>query len=634
MKIVPLRMLSKIMERDRLIEICETYFQGKWYTSEKFGCGIHIPFKDLWAFEGPERSWRFQHHALASVSHLVDGFIETQDHKYLDFSKKIIFNWYEVNYPESPSDMGWHDHSTAIRVVNICRFFTEWQHSPDFNEKDFLLLQRIVQIHCEKLADPKFYMLKHNHGLDQDMALFTASMLFHQMSGSERWGRLALNRFERQLNHLFGEDGSYSEHSPHYAYLLLGSLYGFLDFMYQIEHWMSRRLAKNLDKIFAYLVYIIQPNGFMPSIGDSENVLIDLDQVKDWKPNSQIYDFMEQLVTNSKELTQQDDVLPLDKAFMDTGFAQVRSKWFFDQDTTQIMMYSGFHSRVHKHYDDLSFLLFNKGLPLITEGGKYNYEYQTLERQYIVSPYAHNSVMVDEKPANIFAQNVEKSGLLSTLFTKNISYVSGMHALYPEINHRRMFVYFKPDVLVVIDKLDGIKDHCFDTFFNLHWELECRQENQAFYGYLNNEKAIKIDNIFSNDKNIERSVSKGEVNPLKGWLSSSYGEIAPNPLIQYRVKGKAARNIYQISLGTSLKQEEEVQASWEGNVVRLAWRSYKLDINLTDFYEHIYIKDRYYRTNKVAKPELIEAVMQNESKQFEGLWKDRKEYRINRFLFE
>jgi hypothetical protein len=303
---------------------------------------------------------------------------------------------------------------------------------------------------------------------------------------------------------------------------------------------------------------------------------------------------------------------------MDAGLVALRNKWKLDEDATQILMYSGFHSRVHKHYDDLSFVVFNNGLPLITDGGKYSYEYQSSERDYVLSPYAHNSVMVDEKSADIFAKNIEKSGLLSYLLTKNISYVSGMHALYQNINHRRIFVYFKPDILVVIDKVEGVDHHTFDTFFNLHWDVDCIKEKDSFSGYLFGKKVIKISDIFTGEGNVERSVSKGQVDPLKGWLSPNYSELVPNSLIQYRTQGRTARNVYQISLGKSLEKGEEVQVTWEDNLVQLKWKSYNIDIHLTDFYEHLYIKDKYYKTNKIVKPELIEGITQNESKQYQN----------------
>lgn len=615
MKVTPLRVIPKIKTNDLIVEKCEGYFNNIWFTSERYG-NVSAPFSEVWTFKGPDRSWRFQHHSLASVSHLVDGFNLTGNIKFLEIGKKIIFNWFEVNHPISPSDMGWHDHSTAWRLINISRFFAVWGDLPELNKKDLTQIEIIAKVHCEKLADAEFYMPKHNHGLDQDMALFTGAILFNNLEKAKEWEELALLRFQRQLDHIFGKDGSYLEHSPHYVYLILKNLYSFLDFIVQINHYSKEKLIERLEGVLEYMIYILLPDGIIPSIGDSENATISPKLTNKWKVNTkELRIFLEKLVSNSID-DEDDDVLALDAAYMDAGLISVRNKWKLDKDTTQIIMYSGFHSRVHKHYDDLSFTLFNNKIPLITEGGKYSYEYKKLEREYIVSPYAHNSVMVDEKSADIFAKNVEKSGFLSNLLTRNISYASGMHALYPNVNHRRIFVYFKPDILVIIDKLDGIENHTFDTFFNLHSDLECIFDGQSYHGYLNDKKVINITDIFSNQEEIEKSISRGEVDPLKGWISPSYGEIVPNPLIQFRTKGKSARNIYQVTLGNSL-DKEKVEASWNNNLIQLKWKSFNLDIHLTDFYEHLYIKGKYYRTNKIVKSELIEGVTLNESKQYQ-----------------
>lgn len=611
MKYTPLRVIPRIKKDRILVERCDGYFKDIWYTSARYG-DVYAPYDQVWTFEGPDRSWRFQHHSLSCVSHLVDGFIATGAKNYLELAKKIIFNWYEVNYPTSPSDMGWHDHSTAWRLVNICRFYDEYQDSFQTNHEEYLLFLKIIEAHCEKLADEEFYMPKHNHGMDQDMALFTGAVMFPSLSLSKKWEELSLKRFNEQLDHLFGEDGSYLEHSPHYVYLLLKNLYGFLDFIYGINHKSVKHLTERLEKSLVYLIYIIRPDGIIPSIGDSENAKISSEVIEKWKINNNVYrEFLDQIINHSDI---HDDNMPLDKAFMDAGVVTIRNKWTFDEETKQLVIYSGFHSRVHKHYDDLSFTLYDKGTPLITEGGKFNYDYKSEEREYIVSPFAHNSVMVDGKPANIFAKNVEQSGLLSYLLTKNISYVSGMHALYPNVNHRRIFVYFKPDVLIIIDKLDGIKNHIYDTFFNLDPSLHCRREEDRFVGYLKENKTISIKNLYSEGK-VESSLIKGETEPLKGWISPNYGELEPNPLLQFRTSGNRARNVYQVTTGDVANRNIDVKVLWKENEIQLQWKSYKMDINLTDFYEHIYIKNKYYKTQKIVKPELFQGITQNEEKQ-------------------
>lgn len=74
--------------------------------------------------------------------------------------------------------------------------------------------------------------------------------------------------------------------------------------------------------------------------------------------------------------------------------------------------------------------------------------------------------------------------------------------------------------------------------------------------------------------------------------------IAPNHLIQYCENGMNARNVYQISLGNALKKDEKVQVCWEEDLFRVVYKSYDMRIELTDFYEHVYVKGKYYQTKK------------------------------------
>lgn len=618
MNVTPVRVIPRIKSDRHLIQKCDGYFKNIWYTSTRYG-DVEVPEGEEWSFEGPDRSWRFQHHSLSSVSHLVDAYDLTQDRSYLQKAIEIIMGWFNENYPESPSEMGWHDHSTAWRLINICRCYARLQDVEEDSVSSYKnQLSIIVEIHCLKLATPEFYMPKHNHGLDQDMALFTGAVLFPDLSDATEWEKLALIRFNKQLDHLFGDEGGYLEHSPHYVYLILKNLYSFLDFMCQINHRDANRLSERLEKTLKYLVYILRPDGIIPSIGDSENSMLSTSLINEWRTQRpDIKKILEKIVTQSDDLSELANQLTLDAAFLDAGMVALRNKWAYEYDTTQILIYSGFHSRVHKHYDDLSFTLFNSGLPLITEGGKYSYEYKSKGREYIVSPYAHNSVMVDNKNADTIAKNVEKSGITSYLLTKNISYVSGMHALYPKVNHRRLFVYFKPDVLIVIDLLEGIKNHTFDTFFNIHPDVHCILEDQVVKGYLDGEQVISIQNIYSQTNN-EISYYRGQYNPLRGWVSLNYGELTPNSLIQYRSKGNNALNVYQISLKESVVNNKLVDCSIDKETINLKWKSFNMQINLTDFYEHLFIKEKYYRTKKIVKPELIESITHNATYKFIG----------------
>ncbi|WP_168769263.1 heparinase II/III domain-containing protein [Priestia megaterium] len=116
----------------------------------------------------------------------------------------------------------------------------------------------------------------------------------------------------------------------------------------------------------------------------------------------------------------------------------------YNSSTIQIIFYSAFHSRVHKHHDDLSFTLYAYDMPLFIDGGKFNYQYDQPERKYIVSAYGHNTVRINNTETDLSRLNINKSGILSFLTTNNLSYASGFHALSKGVTHWRILLYLKP----------------------------------------------------------------------------------------------------------------------------------------------------------------------------------------------
>ncbi|WP_404356395.1 heparinase II/III family protein [Cytobacillus firmus] len=624
----PIRFIPRIHSKEMLLKRCEGYFRNEWFTSERYG-PVAADFADIWSCSGPERSWRFQHHSLVSVSHLLDGYAVDGDIRYLKMAEKLILNWFEVNFPVSPSEMGWHDHSTAYRLANICRFFSVWSNSSLGNENEANQFELIVEKHAEKLMDDEFYMPEHNHGLEQDIALYTAAKQFSHMEKSSKWEEKSIRRFWRQVTYLFAEDGSYLEHSPQYVYSLLKTLYSFLGYLQRVGYHGAEKLEERLNNAFKFLICTTRPDWRIPSIGDSENSAVSPFVLKSWSDRTN--ELMEGLMKHRDEkeaLTGRP--LPVDSVFFDGGFAALRNKWDWSEDAIHFITYSGFHSRVHKHHDDLSFVLFAKGREIITEGGKFNYNYTSEERKYVVSPYAHNSVMADGKAADIPNRNKGKSGLLSAMLTKNVAYVSGMHALYKNINHRRFYLYLKPDVILIFDQLKGYSEHKFETFFNLHSDLECEQYNETFYGCLENEEVISLSQIYTSSANFESETAIGKTGPLKGWVSPKYGEFVPNTLISFKTEGMAVNNVYQISLGASLKRNDAAAVGWDGTNISVKWRNYCIEIELTDFHEHIFINDKYYRSQKHFNSRLMEAATENE---VEHVQAKRKNSRIREGLF-
>ncbi len=577
-----------ITSAEHLNKIFEDYKQNKFYVSDGYTI-VKLEDTQLWSTEIHDRSWLFWHHCLVSVAFLIDSYKVDRNKEKLDLAYEITKKWYMSNYPSSPSVMGWHDHSTALRLIHIIKLYIVLAEINSQDERLFSL-NYYAEKHMIKLADPKFYMEKHNHGLDQDIALYIASLVFHTLRKSSEWKKLSYQRFLKQVDDLFAEDGSYLEHSPHYIYLILERLLQFYRTIGSINEKSGEYLKERIEKIVSFFIYTIQPDGKFPTIGDSEARGFKIDD-NNWGTVSKNKLELIRAITNKQEIKDVD--LDLDSFYPEGGYAFFRSSWDHWRKTTQVIFYSSFHSRVHKHHDDLAFTLYGHGMPLLIDAGKYSYQYDRPERQYVVSSYGHNTVRLNEEETNLARLNINKSGLFSYRTMKNIGYASGFHMLTKNVRHRRILFYLKPNDLLILDMIDGHKETSGELIFNLHPSLDSKVNKGRVVSTQNEKPLLYFDNLLD-DHSFQKF--RGEQSPLLGWSSATYRQFVANDLILMKKKGTNIRFATLIRLDNNHAINN---FEWINNHLSFNWKSNHVKVKLTDLYEEMMINKKVYTTKKV-----------------------------------
>lgn len=262
--------------------------------------------------------------------------------------------------------------------------------------------------------------------------------------------------------------------------------------------------------------------------------------------------------------------LYLDKVFSDGNYAVMRNQWNYNEDTVQLLFYSTFHTKTHKHHDDLSIILFGHGQALLTDAGKYDFNYDRPERQFAISSRAHNSVVADDMDTNISPINVGKSGLTSYYFADNFSYVSGAHGLYTGLTHQRILLYLKPWDILVLDWIAGQKEHKFEQFFNFHPTVECSLRGNVIIAQLQNGSNISIQPLFQS-QNLDVQLVRGQKNPLRGWCSLEYSK-----LLEAWSAGYILRNASSAAFASHINlkpaQHNISHFTWQDDLIRLVWQ--------------------------------------------------------------
>ena len=212
---------------------------------------------------------------------------------------------------------------------------------------------------AEWLFDDENYKFRHNHGLFQDAGLYVAARNAGGHERSTAWIDKAESRFIENLTGTVDvASGIHLEHSPAYHAWITNIASGLSDNVGLAQDELVPLLAR-MQEAGGWLV---QPDGNYPQFGDT-----DRRGAPGW---------MQESAGTAEGL-----------GWLDTaGVGVVR------EDGSYLAFASWYHSSVHKHSDELSFVWFDAGNRIIVDSGRYGYYYDEPGRIYAESNPAHNTV--------------------------------------------------------------------------------------------------------------------------------------------------------------------------------------------------------------------------------------------------
>ncbi len=269
-------------------------------------------------------------------------------------------------------------------------------------EKIFVLLACVVR-HQQELFEDKVFNARNNHGVYVALGELALARRLRALPGMEVMQDQGRRRMELMIRSQFATDGGHKEHSPEYHQMLVAS-FNVAAGSGLIE---SDELRRQLELSEDVLGWFIQPNGELPQVGDSQAKQMRLDTLPHRaQPPISLCPLVARGTPNEHHLR----VLP------EAGYAIVRYPQPQGTDDQQapgyLLLSAGFHSRTHKHADDLTITWFDRGREILIDAGRFGYVdllpadsplrrqgyfYGAPERQYVESTRAHNTVEADGK---------------------------------------------------------------------------------------------------------------------------------------------------------------------------------------------------------------------------------------------
>lgn len=486
--------------------------------------------------------------------YFVDSFFVAGRHPTLTetrFLLSVVYQWNQHHTTQTQSSdpdqsMAYYDMSLALRVPRLLALIWAADRFEETRSEVDWLIERLLH-ERQALREDTAFAPHSNHGFFTAAAQLHLERFLPNLIDHEWVYAQGLRRMNKLLASQFASDGGHLEHSPSYHRLLLGS------FMSAVNDGIinDERTRQYLDRAQEVLGWMVQPDGKTVSLGDTTPRVLSKG-IATSAPSVQ-------WIVSDGEFGE-----PIDNellALPESGYVFVRSpqpqKPGTRLDSSYLAFQCGFHSRAHKHADDLSLIWFDRGEEILIDAGQWGYGdllpaesrlretgfyYAAPERQYVESVRAHNTVQLDEQ-AHDRRRKPYGSALVSAEKHEGGFLISGK-APHSGFEHSRRLDFRPRERLNVRDTLSAHdeSEHQLSVWFLMNGEFQLVEwsSSEAKFKNLNGE-ILRLSTTGILQKPI-----RGQLEPLVGWRSVKEGELVPAWSLNITARFK-----HTVEIGTS-----------------------------------------------------------------------------------
>jgi hypothetical protein len=300
------------------------------------------------------------------------------------------------------------------------------------------------------------YFSPNTHLLGEAVALHALAVLFPGWPRAARWAQTAGRIVEEQLERQVRADGSHFEQSAYYHVYALD----FFLLHYQLAGQPEKQRAMLL-RMAEYLAALMGPSGILPLIGDDDGGRL-------FHPYGDRTKFgRATLQTCAGVLGQVDSTGS--RLFSDAGVAVMTGG-----DAHIVIKAGPFGegSGGHSHSDVLSLVARLGDREILIDPGTYTYVADPKERNRFRGSAAHNTVRIDGRdqalPAGPFRWNQKPTVTISQWTSGARRDFLDATCTYGGLTHRRRVLLVKPDLVMVLDTVEGGPgEHLVEQFWHL-----------------------------------------------------------------------------------------------------------------------------------------------------------------------
>jgi hypothetical protein len=501
-----------------------------------------FPWKPLavpppWGADPSQSStYDFYRHSLRWMVPLVEQWSCEGDNECLQLVQRTIASWIQANSrPPGASRYAWYDHACSYRTRVFCWFWELWRRSDALHRDSARLLLASIYQHATYLADDRNYHPTSNHALHMDASLLAAALTFPEFKAAEHWQATANRRLAAYARGNFAPEGFHLEQSPSYHWYVLERIGETLAFLRENREPAPPILGEAMTHGLAAWPYLIRPDGAVPNIGDSDHYAL-----RTWRKRAARFMGCEPPQPAASTLPNpRGDGASFLVSFK-AGYAVFTSYPIScsspQTDTYALFRCNAWQHSAHCHCDALSFELFGLGREWLVDSGKFNYQPQSPERQYMRSSRAHNVVLVDDKDFRFHPVKLLAHGR-----TNVEDFVQVCHEL-PRARHVRRFSFRPPRRIRLTDELEAVDGnaHTFTQLLHVAPGLKVGivSAREVCLRAADGDRCV-IEQLGDAG---DWAVVEGQKTPFhQGWYSRCFNEMEPAPVLRFTRRDPSRR---------------------------------------------------------------------------------------------
>jgi len=581
---LPWRPYDALMPEDRVsVDAAETAMSVGWKFANLPAVPLRAPI--AWsAIVARNRTWAFRLHSWDALGPVLSSYEATREQRYLEFALSVGLDWV-AQFPSRDTDpeSAWYDMSVALRAYRLAYLLDVAARDHSVASRDIGRLLGSVEEHRAALADDGQFVAHNNHGFFQAAGQLALATRLGDLENIEEDRTQALARLARIVPAQFTKEGVHREHSPAYHLLVAQTLSRLVEASLLGDPEVLRLSRQSLEA----LAWFVLPDGTLATLGDTEP-RPELDRPAEDVPDEHLR-FM---LTAGRAGRPCRESL---RAFPESGYVVMRAPAPGRPDdlahSSTLVQTAAFHSRVHKHADDLSFVWYDRGAQLLADPGLYGYlggrtavasdafergfVYGDPHRIYVESTRAHNTVEIDNrsdrrKDEDAYGSAMRHWGEIDGVLWSHAKLARGV------VIHDRVLALSPSRWLLVFDALIDPSGAAHELVQRFHFAPELAQLEELGAGFALTVPAepqpLYVQPLLPASR---LAAVRGQEEPaLLGWVSREHRTLTPAWTAAFSLDGAGPHffaTLLAFADAPPLALDASANATADGPEARLAW---------------------------------------------------------------